>query len=727
MMRAVWRCVGVLGLIVGLSLSIRAEGKGGDLTLPDIYSGAYSALTFGYNIRPLGDGVHYSMLTPDRSRIVKCSYRTGKEVATLFDCKSARDCDFDHFDNYLISDNGLRIIILRERRGIYRRSATYKAYHYDVRRNRVEPLSKSGERLRDPLFSPDGRMAAYIINNDIYITKFDYNTEVRVTTDGAVNKVLNGATDWVYEEELYATSLMTWSDDSQYLCFLRSDESKVKTFDMTIFGRGNYPYTYEYKYPKAGEANSEVSLRLYQVDNRKTVTLDLGLQEEYYVPRIDFFKGSFYIFTLNRHQNHLRTFQVNPASKVAKLWLEEKDEWYIDSNSWVRELLFDESGVYYVSERSGRPQLYRLGHNGVIEQQLTEGDYDVDTFYGVTKQGEVVYSLCYPTPMDRTIFALDKRGRRRALSPEGGSNSATFSSDLSYYLLMHQSTTEVPTYELRETKGAKQMVMMYDNAPLRERLKGVRYSKKEFTTIRTKSGVELNAWILKPLDFDPNKQYPLVMTQYSGPGSQEVRNKFSLGWDEYMAQEGFIVACVDGRGTGGRGSHFKKQTYLKMGLMESQDQIEAAQALAELPYVDGKRMGIFGWSFGGYTVLMSMMRGEGTFASGVAVAPPTDWALYDTIYTERYMRTPQENPKGYHDTAVLSYVDKLQGDLLIVQGTADDNVHMQNTMLLTERLIAADKDYRMLIYTDKDHSIYGGNHRNHLFRQITNHFKRSLQ
>lgn len=715
--------VALTALLLALVLGASAEG----IRLPDIMGGQYSAKSAGYGFRSMVDGKSYTVISPDRTQIIQYSYETGEQVAVLFDTKTAREATFDTFSDYLISDSGHHIVILRDRKPIYRRSATYEAFHYDVRRNMLKPLTETGQRIRVPLFSPDGRNVAYVIDNDIYIKKFDFDTEVRVTSDGKQNEVLNGVTDWVYEEELYLTSLMSWSEDSQYLSFVRTDEHAVKTFDMTIFGTDNYPTTYKYKYPKAGEDNSKVSLRLYHLDNRKTSTLDMGLTEEYYIPRMEFHQGNLYVFTLNRHQNHLRAYQINPQSQVSKLWLEDRDEKYIDSNSWVRQFAFTSKGAYYVSETSGRPQIYRYDSNGVRQEQVTNGDYDIDTFYGVTDGGEVIYSIAYPTPMDRTIMARDSRGRTRALSPESGVSQATFSSDLSYYLLSHSSAKSLPRYEIHRTRDGKALTLLEDNAALAKKLGGLKYNKREFTQIQTASGQTLNAWIIKPENFDPSRKYPLVMTQYSGPGSQEVMNSFSFGWEEYLAQEGFVVAAVDGRGTGGRGSDFKKVTYLQMGLLESQDQIEAAQALGKLSYIDPSRIGIFGWSFGGYTTLMAMTRGKGTFAAGVAVAPPTDWRLYDTIYTERYMRTPQENPKGYRDTSVMSYVSSLEGALLIVQGTADDNVHAQNIMHLTPALIAADKDYTMLSYADKDHSIYGGNTRNHLYRQITNHFLNHLR
>ncbi|MDO5036181.1 MAG: DPP IV N-terminal domain-containing protein [Porphyromonas sp.] len=698
------------------------------IELPHIWDGTYAPKSGGENFRSTPDGKHYTIINPERSAIVKYSYETGVEVEKIFDTETARECDFDTFDDYLISESGHHIIILRNTEPIYRRSASYTAYHYDVRRNLVAPLNITPGKVRVPLLSPDGRMCAYVIDNDIYIKKFDYDTEVRVTTDGRVNHILNGVTDWVYEEELYETSLMEWSNDGSFLAFVRTDESEVMSFEMTLFGTQNYPMTYVYKYPKAGEQNSVIEVKLYEVDNRRTITLDIKelADQEYYIPRMTFWQDQLYLFTLNRHQNHLRVFQVNPKSKVSKLWLQDEDDCYIDSNNWVRKLQFDASGIYYVSERSGRPQLYRYDHNGVMQSQLTDGQYDITNFYGVAENGDVIYAVAAPTPMDRTIVARDVRGRERLLSPESGVFSANFSVGMNYYRLQGSSATTLPRTEIRRTKDAKQIAILEDNSQLREKLARIPHAKKEFIEVRTESGLILNAWILKPLNFDPSKTYPLVMTQYSGPGSQSVMNKFEFGWEEYLSQEGFVVACVDGRGTAGRGSDFTKSIYLNMGVLESQDQIEAARALGQLPFIDAKRIGIFGWSFGGYTTLMAMTRGEGTFKAGVAVAPPVDWRLYDTIYTERYMRTPQENKRGYDATSALSYVQGLQGNLLIVQGTADDNVHAQNMMLLTTALVAADKDFQMLTYTDKNHGIYGGNTRNHLYRQITNHFKKNL-
>lgn len=716
-------CVGLSSLLLLAAAPVASAQSTGALTLPDVTGGVYSPHSAGAGFRSRPDGRSYTVVSPDRTQVLCRSYETDEEEV-LFDSATARECPFDTFDDYLISDDGLRMILLRETTPIYRRSRAYTAYYYDVRRRMVSPLNETPGQVRVPTFSPDGRMCAYVIDNDIYIKKFDYDTEVRVTTDGKLNEVMSGITDWAYEEELYLTKLLSWSPDSKWLAYARTDESAVRMIGMTMYGSSNYPSVYAYKYPKAGETNSTVSLWLYEVDNRRSVPImetELAA-EELYIPRLGFEGEELYVFTLNRNQNHLRIYRVNPGSRVSRLWLEDKDERYIEEHAEVLQMQITPKGSYLISEREGRPQIYSYTPEGNLAGCLTDEEADVEQLYGVSAEGEVYYQLASPTPMDRVVVARDAKGRTRLLSPESGTSDVTFSADMSYYLLSYSSATEVPHYSIHRTRDGKELRVLEDNRELAERIAAVPHSKREFTTIETESGQRFNAWIMKPTDFREGERYPVVMTQYSGPGSQSVLNSFSFGWEEYLTTQGFVVACVDGRGTGGRGSDFEKCTYLRMGVLESQDQIEAARALAKLPYVDGERIGIFGWSFGGYNVLMTMARGEGTFRAGVAVAPPYDWRLYDTIYTERYMRTPQENPKGYDESSVAGYISGMEGALLICHGTADDNVHFQNTMQLIPALVAADKDFRMLVYPDKNHSIFGGNTRNHLYRQITDHF-----
>lgn len=716
-------------LLFVLVFGITGTSVAQQFDLKDLVEYRYYPKSAGSGFRSLPDGEHYTIMSPDRTKILKYAYSSGELVDTLFDVEKARECDFGSFDDYIISDNGLRIIILRETKPLYRRSRFYTAYHYDVRRNMISPLNETPGKVRIPTFSPNGRMCAYVIDNDIYIKKFDYDTEVRVTTDGQWNHVLNGVTDWVYEEELYQINTMTWSEDSKYLTFLRTDESNVKLFEMTVFGTGNYPYTYDYKYPKAGEENAKTGIRHYHVDNRNTVSLlekELSIEEQY-IPRMEYHDGKLYVLTLNRNQNHLRTYQVDPDSRVAKLWMQHSDDCYIDTNSWVLQMQITPKGTYYVSDEGGTAQIYLYSTAGTRQKQLTSSPYDVTEVYGVSPAGEVFYQIAAPTPMDRQVVATTLDGRTRLLSPETGYSRATFSADMGYYLLEHSTITELPKYSIYSGKSAKELLLLEDNSELRNVLSTKNRAHREFIRLNTANGQVLNALVTKPIGFVEGKRYPVVMTQYSGPGSQEVLNRFSLNWEQYLAQEGFVVVSVDGRGTGGRGRDFLKCTYQQLGLLESEDQIMAAQALAELPYVDGSNIAIWGWSYGGYNVLMSMSRGQGTFKAGIAVAPPTDWRLYDTIYTERYMRTPQQNRSGYDQASVFTHISGLQGALLLVQGTADDNVHFQNVMHLVPYLVDHNKDYRMLIYPDRDHSIRGGNTSNHLYRQMVNFLKENLK
>lgn len=711
-----------------VSVEMTAQNKA-SFSVQDLVTYKYYPKSAGAGFRSLPDGEHYTIMSADKSKILKCSYATGEVAETLFDTATARDADFRDFDDYLISDNGLQIVILRETQPIYRRSKAYTAYHYDVRRNLVQPLNKQPGKVRIPTFSPNSRMLAYVIDNDVYLKKIDYDTEVRVTTDGKINEVMNGVTDWVYEEELYLTNTFAWSEDSKYLTFMKSDESGVKMFGMTIYGEGNYPFSYDYKYPKAGEANSKTSIVHYNVDNRSSVSLleNELKKEELYLPKMEYHDGSLYVATLNRNQNHLRIYQVNPDSHVSKLWMQHKDEKYIDTNNWVLQLRITPFGTYYVSDESGHPQIYLYGKGGARISRLTQDDCDVTEVYGVSKTGEVFYQVAYPTPMDRQLRATDLQGKTRVLSPNGGTSDAVFSTGMVYFLQSHSSINEVPRYTVHTSKDGKEAALLEDNKELKDKLSGMALAKKEFITVDTRSGQKLNALITYPVSFDASKKYPVVMTQYSGPGSQTALNAFRLDWEQALAQEGFIVVSVDGRGTGSRGRDFLKCTYLNLGLLESTDQIETAQALKKLPYVDGDNMGIWGWSFGGYTSLMCMSRGKGTFKAGIAVAPPTDWRLYDSIYTERYMRTPGENRKGYDDSSVMKYIGGLEGELLIVHGTADDNVHIQNVMKLVPEFINHGKHYSMLVYPDQAHGINYGNVRSHVYGEFVRFFKKNLQ
>ena len=696
--------------------------------LKEITDGMFRQKTSVGEMRSLPDGEHYTAMNAERNMIVKYSYRTGKAVDTLFNATTARECEFTKFDGYTISSTGHHILVWRETEPIYRRSYKAAVYDYDVRRNYIKPITDSKEKVMIPTFSPDGRMCAFVKDNNIWIRKFDFDTEVQVTKDGALNKILNGTTDWVYEEEFAVTNLMAWSPDSEYLAYVRTDETEVPEYSMQVYGEGLYPSYYNFKYPKAGQKNSTVSVKAYSVQTRDTKHLDVPMDEDGYIPRITFTQNAsqLAVMTLNRHQNIFNMYYVNPKSGVSRLILREENECYVDSE-WLSSIHFLSNGFTYVSEQDGYAHIYLYSPTGVLQKQITQGNWDVTRLIGYDEATKnTYYESAEESPLRRAVYKIDAKGVKTRLTPEEGINSAAFSANYAYFVNRYSNANTPMKITVNETKSRKVLRTLQDNAELRERLAQYRFGKKEFFTLTTKSGFELNAWMVKPANFDESKKYPVMITQYSGPNSQQVLDSYSFDWEQYLAANGIIVVCVDGRGTGARGEAFRKCTYLRMGEKESQDQVEAAQALGQYPYVDAGRMAIWGWSFGGYNTLMALSVGHGTFKVGIAVAPPTDWKYYDTVYTERYMRTPQENFDGYAATSPLKKVKDLEGKLLLIHGTADDNVHFMQSMEYAEALVQAGKQFDMHVYKDRNHGISGGNTRYHLYTKMSNYLFENL-
>lgn len=696
--------------------------------LKEITDGMFRQKTAVGEMRSLPDGEHYTAMNAERNMIVKYSYRTGKAVDTLFNATTARECEFTKFDGYTISSTGHHILVWRETEPIYRRSYKAAVYDYDVRRNYVKPITDSKEKVMIPTFSPDGRMCAFVKDNNIWIRKFDFDTEVQVTKDGALNKILNGTTDWVYEEEFAVTNLMAWSPDSEYLAYVRTDETEVPEYSMQVYGDGLYPSYYNFKYPKAGQKNSTVSVKAYSVQTRDTKHLDVPMDKDSYIPRITFTRNAsqLAVMTLNRHQNIFNMYYVNPKSGVSRLILREENECYVDSE-WLSSIHFLSNGFTYVSEQDGYAHIYLYSPTGVLQKQITQGNWDVTRLIGYDEATKnTYYESAEESPLRRAVYKIDAKGVKTRLTPEEGTNSAAFSANYAYFVNRYSNANTPMRITVNETKSRKVLRTLQDNAELRERLAQYRFGKKEFFTLTTKSGFELNAWMVKPANFDESKKYPVMMTQYSGPNSQQVLDSYSFDWEQYLAANGIIVVCVDGRGTGARGEAFRKCTYLRMGEKESQDQVEAAQALGQYPYIDAGRMAIWGWSFGGYNTLMALSVGHGTFKVGIAVAPPTDWKYYDTVYTERYMRTPQENFDGYAATSPLKKVKDLEGKLLLIHGTADDNVHFMQSMEYAEALVQAGKQFDMHVYKDRNHGISGGNTRYHLYTKMSNYLFENL-
>ncbi|MDR1516916.1 MAG: S9 family peptidase [Dysgonamonadaceae bacterium] len=717
-------------IVVSLILSAFAFGvEAQNYTLKDILGGKFSAGGIK-SMESSADGMNYYQTNPENTAIIKYAYATGNAVDTLFDTKKARECSFDSFQGFLVSPDENRVLVYRDREQIYRHSFKATYYYHDVRRNLVRKLTENASKQMIPTFSPDGKMLAYVCDNNIWLAKFDFDTESQVTKDGERNKIINGATDWVYEEEFAITSLMQFSPDNKLLAFVRSNEGEVSTYAFQTFEEQLYPGFYTYKYPKPGEMNSTVDCRIFDIESKTTRTMDVPLDKDGYIPRIAFTHDAtqLAVMTLNRDQNRFDMYYANPRTTVAKLILRDENKYYINSDL-LKTIHFLPDRFTYVSEKDGYSHIYIYGTSGVLQKQLTSGSYDVTALLAVDAQTMTVfYEAADESPLRRNIYKkpIDK-GNAVKLSPKPGINSATFSEGGKFFVSRWTDLNTPPRLALCDASG-KEIRVLKDNQETANRVAEAQLPKHQFITVPAADGVtQLNGWILKPANFDAAKKYPVVMVQYSGPDSQQVLDSFGIDWYYALLNEGFIVACVDGRGTGARGEEFRKQTYMNLGVKESDDQAAAARYLASLPYVDKDNIGIWGWSYGGYMVLMSMSRGKGIFKAGVAIAAVSDFRFYDTIYTERFMRTPQQNDKGYTGASAIALAKDLQGQLLLIHGTADDNVHFQHAMEYTRALIAADKQFEMFVFPDKNHSIYGGNTRMYLYQKVIDFYKKNLR
>lgn len=720
-----------------LSLGIQAQ----KVTLQDVAQGTYRAQNI-YGLKPMLDGDHYTQISSDHKRIVKYSFKTGKEVETIFDVTKARDCNFKTFDDYILSPDEKLILIQTETKPIYRHSFTAIYYIYNVKNNTLEPLSNNGPQ-QVPLFSPDGNQIAFVRNNNIFLVKLLFgNSESQVTKDGEYNKVLNGIPDWVYEEEFSFNRAFDFSADSKMIAYIRFDESQVPMFSFPWYkgmspakeDYATYPGKYEYKYPKAGETNSTVTVHTYDIKSHVTRQMDLPLDKDGYIPRIKFTSDpeKLAIMTLNRHQNRFDLYLANPRSATCKVAIRDEAEQYIKEQEYGG-IAFYPNHIVLMSERDGYNHLYLYTIAGNLVRQITKGNFEVTDFLGYDEtNGTTYYASNEGSPLRTAIYKIDSKGKKTKLSTKEGTNNALFSKNFTYFINTYSSKDTPTEITLNDSKGRK-LGTLLDNKQLKSQLTQLNMPIKEFFTFKTSQGVELNGWMMKPANFDPNKKYPVIMHQYSGPGSQQVLDKWGIGsfgdggmFEAYMCDKGYIMVCVDGRGTGGRGAAFEKCTYLFLGVKESEDQVETARYLGSLPYIDGSRIGIWGWSFGGYNTLMSMSDGSGAFKAGVSIAAPSDWRFYDTVYTERFMRTPKENADGYNAGSAISRASKLQGKLLLIHGTADDNVHYQNAAEYSEALVQANKQFDMQVYTNRNHSIFGGNTRNHLMNRVADFFLENL-
>lgn len=725
-------------------ITMTVQSFAAKLDLRSITRGEFRAESMA-SLKPLDDGESYSQVSSDGTKILKYSFKTGKQTGVIFDLNNVRGpkIRIDRIDGYIFSPDGKRILIQTDTRYIYRRSFTATYYIYEVQNNKMGPLSVGGEQ-QTPLFSPDGNMIAFVRQNNIFLVKLLYdNAESQVTTDGERNSIINGIPDWVYEEEFSTNRSMVFTADSRQLVWIKYDESKVKEFSFQWFRGSNptmdeyltYPGSYAYKYPKAGEDNSKVGVYSFDIKSRKTRQIDVPLDADGYIPRIVMTSDptKVAVFTMNRHQDDMRIYMANPLTTLSKLVVQDKVDKYVKQESMCA-VTFTDQHILVPSERDGYNHIFIYTLNGQLKRQVVKGHFEVTDIYGMDdKTGDVFYAANELGPQDKQVYVSHANGKTERLTSKEGQNNATFSRGFRYFINIWSDLNNPPVYTLNDSRG-RILHTMIDNKALKEKYQSYGLGIKELFSFTTSEGVKLNGWMVKPADFSPSKRYPVIMFQYGGPGSQQVLNYWNIGaagqgaiLEQYMAQQGYIVACVDNRGTGGRGAEFEKCTYLRLGEKEAFDQVEAALWLGQQPYVDKDRIGMWGWSYGGWNTLMSMSEGRPVFCAGVAVAPPTCWRYYDSVYTERYMRTPKENKSGYDEVNPIARAEKLHGALLICHGLADDNVHFQNTAEYTEALIQADKDFKENIYVNRNHGISGGNTRNHLYRQIIQWFDEKLK
>lgn len=705
-------------------LALFAQKK--KITLENIWKtyDFYPKSVSGFN--SMQDGNFYSKIDEkeENTEINKYSFRSGQKVRTLVNSKNL---DID-ISNYTFSDDEKKILFATETQSIYRYSSKSIYYTYDIRTKKLEKLSDDMVMYAD--FSPSGNKVAYVNANNLFVKDLSSGAITKITSDGELNRIINGATDWVYEEEFGLVQAFFWSPDGKQIAFYKFDESEVKEFSMDMFKNELYPSQYEFKYPKAGEDNSKLSIHLYNLEKNETSVISLNKDYEY-LPRMNWTKSSeiLYVLGMNRHQNELDFILYNTSNKTSEVLFSENDKYYIDIHD---NTTFTDNGksLIWSSEKSGFNHLYLVNLEDGSMQQITSGDWEVTKYHGMNSKGnKVFYTSNEEGVINRSLYSIDLDGSNKIKLSSGiGTHSSKFSNGMKYYSNTF-STADTPPYISLHNYTGEEIRVLENNSQLTNKMKEFDLTNKEFFSFTTSEDVSLNGWIIKPSDFDENKEYPVFMFLYGGPGSQQVLNSwgwFNYFWYQHLAQKGYIVACVDNRGTGGRGAEFKKMTYQQLGKYETIDQIEANKYLASLEYVDGNRIGIQGWSYGGYMSSLAITKGADVFKMAIAVAPVTNWRYYDNIYTERYMRTPQENASGYDDNSPINHVDSLKGSYLLIHGTADDNVHVQNTYEMVSALVKANKQFDLFVYPDKNHGIYGGNTRLHLYHKMTNFIEDNL-
>ncbi|MCD4788556.1 MAG: DPP IV N-terminal domain-containing protein [Bacteroidales bacterium] len=715
--------LGFLFIAIFLFSELYAQSETKQITLNDIFRSRKFYPEYISGIRSLNDGEHYCILEKDSLNVI--NYIKGEKTGTIVTSSQLipeGDTIPIGMRRYQLSNDENKILFATETKSIYRYSSKSKYYIYDIESGKLTQLSQGGKQ-RLAAFSPDGSKVAFVRDNNMFIKNLENGNEQQITTDGLYNNIIYGTTDWVYEEEFGFTKGFLWSPDGSKIAFYRFDESNVKEYQMTMWG-DLYPEHYKYKYPTAGEDNSIIKILVYDLATKQTIEMDIGEDTDIYIPRIKWTKNSekLSIQWMNRLQNELKIFLADVTTEKTKIIYHETNKYYIDITD---NLTFLEDNEHFIitSEQDGYNHIYLYDMKGNLIKQLTKGEWDVTEFIGVDeKKGLVYFISAETTPLNRELYVVKLNGSgKKKLSEKDGNNRVRFSKQFKYFINTYTNANTPANITVNSAKG-NELRVLKDNLKLKETIEEYKFSSKEFFTFTTSEGVELNGWMIKPLDFDPEKEYPVLMYVYGGPDSQTVRNSWGGGnlWYQMLASKGIIIASVDNRGTGARGEEFKKMTYLQLGKYETIDQIEAAKYLISLGYVDPERIGIWGWSYGGYMSALCMTKGADYFSTGIAVAPVTNWRNYDNIYTERFMRTPQENPDGYDDNSPINHVEKLEGNFLIIHGTADDNVHVQNSIELVTALVDADKQFEMQFYPNSNHGIYTGRNTTiHLYTRLT--------
>ncbi|TRW26469.1 S9 family peptidase [Flavobacterium zepuense] len=701
------------------------------ITLQEIWSGAFRTKGMD-DLQAMQNTNQYTVLNTNRSartnQIDLYDFATLNKVGTLVDTKGFKELA-DGIDSYTFSPDEKKILIATSSEQIFRHSFLADFYIYDISLKTLVKLS--GDKVQEPTFSADGTKVAYGKGNNLYVYDVASKATKQITTDGKKNAVINGITDWVYEEEFAFVRAYDWNKSGDKIAYIRFDETAVPEFTMEIYGDNLYPDTQTFKYPKAGEKNSTVSLHIYDVKAGTTKEIKLGNYSDFYIPRIKWTNDAQILSAqvINRHQNNLDLIFVDANSGAPTVVLNEQDKAYVDVTDNLTFL--NDNSFIWTSEKDGYNHIYHYSKTGKLLDQITKGNWEVTAYYGFDdKTGNIFYQSVENGSINRDVYRINLNGKNKVrLTNQTGTNSAIFSPDFDYFINTFSSATQPTTFTLNSAKDGKQVKEIVNNEELKSKLAGYSIPIKEFTTITTEKGHQLNAWFIKPKNFDPNKKYPVLMYQYSGPGSQQVANDWNDTndyWYYMLAQEGYIVACVDGRGTGYKGAAFKKVTYKELGKYEVEDQIDAAKVIVKYAYVDPARVGIWGWSYGGFMSSNCILKGADVFKMAIAVAPVTNWRFYDSVYTERYLQTPQENASGYDENSPINHVSKLKGSYLLIHGSADDNVHLQNTMRMVEALVQANKQFDWAIYPDKNHGIYGGATRLQLYTKMTNFIKEKL-